>query len=252
MGAADTTVLVTVTGPDRPGVTSVLFAALSRHDVSLLDVEQVVIRGRLTLGVLVACPNDAEALQEELEEAMATVGMSGRRRDRCRSAARPALSTHAVVVLGSPVTARALRSMARELAKQGANIDSIRGVADYPVTGLELLVSAADTGARRTRSCAPGWPRWPSRENVDVAVERGGTGPSRQAAHRLRRRLHPRPGRGHRDARRPGRRRGRGPRRHRGGDARRDRLHRVAAPAGRDPRRPRRVRHRRGARRRSN
>ena len=48
-------VLITVTGLDRPGVTSVLFAVLSRHGVDLLDVEQVVIRGRLTLGVLVAC-----------------------------------------------------------------------------------------------------------------------------------------------------------------------------------------------------
>ncbi len=64
MGASDTTVLVTVTGPDRHGIASVLFAALSRHDVRLLDVEQVVIRGRLTLGVMVACPNDPEALQE--------------------------------------------------------------------------------------------------------------------------------------------------------------------------------------------
>ncbi|MBF6202364.1 ACT domain-containing protein, partial [Nocardia cyriacigeorgica] len=63
MDLADTTVLVTVTGPDRPGVTSVLLTALSKHQVSLLDVEQVVIRGRLTLGVLVSCPNDAEALQ---------------------------------------------------------------------------------------------------------------------------------------------------------------------------------------------
>ncbi|MGW8651677.1 ACT domain-containing protein, partial [Nocardia salmonicida] len=75
MDLADTTVLVTVTGPDRPGVTSVLLATLSRHQVSLLDVEQVVIRGRLTLGVLVSCPNDPEALQDELEEAMNTVGM---------------------------------------------------------------------------------------------------------------------------------------------------------------------------------
>ena len=50
LGGSDTTVLVTVTGPDRPGVTSVLLATLSRHQVSLLDVEQVVIRGRLTLG----------------------------------------------------------------------------------------------------------------------------------------------------------------------------------------------------------
>ena len=49
-----TTVLITVTGPDRPGVSSVLFAALTRHGVDLLDVEQVVVRGHLTLGALVA------------------------------------------------------------------------------------------------------------------------------------------------------------------------------------------------------
>ncbi len=46
--------LITVTGSDQPGVTSALFEVLSRHKVELLNVEQVVIRGRLTLGVLVA------------------------------------------------------------------------------------------------------------------------------------------------------------------------------------------------------
>ena len=45
--------LITVTGNDRPGVTSALFEALSAHQVELLNVEQVVIRDRLTLGVLV-------------------------------------------------------------------------------------------------------------------------------------------------------------------------------------------------------
>ena len=48
--------LITVTGRDQPGVTSALFEVLSRHKVELLNVEQVVIRGRLTLGVLVAGP----------------------------------------------------------------------------------------------------------------------------------------------------------------------------------------------------
>ncbi|MFD4366437.1 phosphoserine phosphatase SerB [Rhodococcus sp. NPDC058521] len=172
MGANDTTVLVTVTGPDRPGVTSVLFAALSRHDVSLLDVEQVVIRRRLTLGVVVSCPSDAEALQEELEEAMATVGMSVDVEIGAEQA-RPSVSTHAVVVLGSPVSAKAMRSVARKLASLGANIDSIRGVADYPVTGLELLVSAPGTDAGDA-SLRTGLAEVSATENVDIAIERGG------------------------------------------------------------------------------
>nr|WP_240945310.1 phosphoserine phosphatase SerB [Rhodococcus sp. HNM0569] len=169
--------MVTVTGRDRPGVTSVLFAALSRHDVSLLDVEQVVIRKRLTLGVLISCPRDPERLQEELEDAMATVGMDV---DVAIGAdpGRTPISTHAVVVLGSPVTAHALQAIARELATQHANIDTIRGVADYPVTGLELLVSAdpADDASDddRDRLLRRGLAEIAVRENVDIAVERGG------------------------------------------------------------------------------
>ncbi|MFN0284696.1 MAG: ACT domain-containing protein [Kineosporiaceae bacterium] len=47
------TLLVTVTGPDRPGVTWDVVEALTVPGVSVLDVEQVVVRGNLTLAVLV-------------------------------------------------------------------------------------------------------------------------------------------------------------------------------------------------------
>ena len=173
-----TTVLITVTGPDRPGVSSVLFAALTRHGVDLLDVEQVVIRGRLTLGALVAAHHDPEGLQEAVEQAMASISMqvqtsleisddpAGRRH-----------STHAVVVLGRPITARAFGSIARALADVGANIDAIRRVADYPVTGLELLVSPVP--GQGSEDYPPGTLRKKLVDvahaaGVDVAVERAG------------------------------------------------------------------------------
>ena len=54
MSGPPTTLLVTLTGRDRPGVTSRLFSALATHDLTVIDVEQVVIRGRLVLGVLLA------------------------------------------------------------------------------------------------------------------------------------------------------------------------------------------------------
>ncbi|WP_040836993.1 phosphoserine phosphatase SerB [Nocardia brevicatena] len=168
---AETTVLVTVTGPDRPGVTSVLLATMSRHRVSLLDVEQVVIRGRLTLGVLITRPSDPEALQDELEEAMNTVGMTVEV-DIDADPTRGPVSTHAVVVLGAPVTAHAFSTVSRQLATLGVNIDSIRGIADYPVTGMELLVtvpeSAADEQLRTALADVA------VAERVDIAVERAG------------------------------------------------------------------------------
>ena len=60
MDAAQHTLLVTLTGRDRPGVTSRLFSALAAHQLSVLDIEQVVIRGRLVLGALLGCPGDPD------------------------------------------------------------------------------------------------------------------------------------------------------------------------------------------------
>ena len=170
-----TTVLVTVTGVDRPGVTSVLFAALTSHDVDVLDVEQVVIRGRLTLGALVSCPRDPPALRDAVRQAMATVGVQVDV-DIAPSSVAPRLSSsHAVVVLGRPVSARALTALAHELAARGANIDSIRGVADYPVTGLELLITAAhDRAGGDDADLRAALAAVAAREGVDVAVERAG------------------------------------------------------------------------------
>src|SRR5690606_2316859 len=122
-------VLITVTGPDRPGVTSALFEILSRHKVELLNVEQVVIRGRWTLGVLVAGPDEvvgAAELRDEVTAAIQDLGLDVtiERSDHLPVLKEP--STHTIVVLGRPISAEALGAVAREAAKLGVNIDFIR------------------------------------------------------------------------------------------------------------------------------
>ena len=172
-----TTLLVTVTGRDKPGVVSVIFSALTRHGVDILDVEQVVIRGRIILGVLVTTTADPEDLQEAAEQAMASIGMQVEVEVGAGAAgAMVRGSTHVVLVLGRPVTARAFTETTRALATLNINIDAIRRIADYPVTGLELLVSAppsrdpqvADAVLRSTLV------RLAARGEVDLAVERIG------------------------------------------------------------------------------
>lgn len=163
--------LITVTGVDQPGVTSALFEVLSRHGVELLNVEQVVIRGRLTLGVLLSCPPevaDGPALRQDVESAVRAKGLdvSIEPSDDVPIIRDP--STHTIFVLGRPITARAFGAVAREAAALGVNIDLIRGVSDYPVTGLELRVSVpagADGALRNTLSRVAG------DERVDIAVE---------------------------------------------------------------------------------
>jgi len=53
--------LINVSGPDRPGVTSSISEILARYEVNILDVGQAVIHNTLSLGMVVDVPTDAEA-----------------------------------------------------------------------------------------------------------------------------------------------------------------------------------------------
>jgi phosphoserine phosphatase len=170
-----TPVLITVTGPDKPGVSSVLFAVLTRHGVEILDVEQVTIRGQLVLGVLVSTDHDPEGLQEAVEQAMASVVMHITVEVGVDPLTPARLgSSHVLVVLGRPMPARAFAEVARRLAALDANIDAIRRVADYPVTGLELRVSVAQDTPEADAALRSALAEVSARVGLDVAVEREG------------------------------------------------------------------------------
>lgn len=162
-------VLITVTGPDRPGVTGVLFTALSAHRVDVLDIDQAVIRGQLTLGVLVGTAEDPEGLQEDVEQAMSALGMAVRVAIDRPGSDRRLFPTHAVVVLGKPLQAKAIGQLALRFGQLGVNIEAIKRIADYPVTGLELSVRAPDDEALRSAVGEVG-----AAAGVDIAVERAG------------------------------------------------------------------------------
>src|SRR5689334_13831402 len=70
-----TTVLATITGRDRPGVTAAFFASLAAHDVDLRDVEQVVIRDRLHLAVLLELRGDPASLRASVSSTASALGM---------------------------------------------------------------------------------------------------------------------------------------------------------------------------------
>jgi phosphoserine phosphatase len=171
MSMSKVSVLITVTGRDQPGVTSALFEVLSAHKVELLNVEQVVIRGRLTLGVLVVGPAEVAGgaeLRREVEAAIHGVGLEVtiERSDSLPVMREP--STHTIVVLGRPITAESFGVVAREVAALGVNIDFIRGVSDYPVTGLELRVSIPPGADGQLQAVLA---RVAVDEGVDIALE---------------------------------------------------------------------------------
>ncbi len=167
------TLLVTITGPDGPGVTARLLDALAPSGFAVLDIEQVVIRGRLVLGLLLSThgATDAErdAATTSVQTAAADLGLAceirvGSGEHDAKHAARII-----VTVMGNPLCPRGLAAVAGEIAEQGANIDRIIRVAAYPVTALELEVSSAEHDELRHRLAQVA-----SRTGVDLSVQRSG------------------------------------------------------------------------------
>jgi len=171
MNVSETTALVTLTGRDRPGVTSRLFAALAGGgELTVLDIEQVVIRGRLVLGVLLGCGADPDltAIHRGIRGVAADLGMDVEITMGSAEPARQRGQLH-VTVLGKPLRPAAIAAIAGRIAAHGANIDRIDRLADRPVTCIEFAVSGAEPGALRAALA-----RESVAQGVDVAVQRGG------------------------------------------------------------------------------
>ncbi len=170
MSSSQTTLLVTVTGRDRPGVTSRLFTVLAAHELSVLDVEQVVIRGRLVLGVLLSCgPSpDLTAIHRQVSAVAADLGLEAEITTGSAEPARRRGSLH-VTVLGRELAPAAIAAIAGRIAANGANIERITRLAHRPVTCIEFDISGADPAELRVTLA-----RESAERGVDVAVQRGG------------------------------------------------------------------------------
>ena len=163
------TLLVTLTGRDKPGVTSRVFAAAAGYDAEVLDIEQLLLRGRLVLGVLFTEPADPAGFTAALEAVAADVGMEveverGAGDNRPRRIGR----TH-VTVLGSPLRPEAVAAVAGRIAEADANIDRIVRMARYPVTAIDLDVSGSDPEHLRIVLAQEA-----VRQEVDIAVRATG------------------------------------------------------------------------------
>ena len=166
---SEQTLLVTFTGDDRPGVTSTLFDAIAEVGAVVLDLEQVVVRGQLTLGMLLS----AAAESDRLEETLRSVGHGLELKVRVRRGSGDSASRRsgraAVVVLGAPLQATAVSAITARIASHGANIDRIRRLARYPVTTIEFDVSGADVDALRRELALEA-----AGLGVDISVAPGG------------------------------------------------------------------------------
>jgi phosphoserine phosphatase len=167
----DGTLLAILSGRDRPGVTASLFDALGHTPCEVLDIQQIVVRGRLVLAVLLGLSADAVGDTRAILHAEAgrlgmeieTVpGASIARKDPDRRRIHvTAMATH--------LPPRAVAELARRMADRGWNIDRIRRIASYPVTAV-VFEGSGDNIADLRHELSEAAPLL----GVDVAVQHAG------------------------------------------------------------------------------
>jgi phosphoserine phosphatase len=163
------TLLVTVSGDDRPGVTSALFDAIADVGAEVLDLEQVVVRGHLTLALLLAAGPQDEVLRSVVRDVASGLGLDVSVNAGTGDNAPRAGGRAAVVVLGAPLLASAVSAVTARIAAHGANIDRIHRLSRYPVTTVEFDISGADVATLRRELSLESAVR-----GVDIAVAPAG------------------------------------------------------------------------------
>jgi len=160
------TILVRCTGRDRPGITAGLLGVLEGSGAELYDMEQVVVRGRLTLDLSIGLGGSDDVLKELLfhgwEQGL-TLDF-----EVVEAADPPTPCVRSVVtVIGQPLTPGALRAVTGAIAEAGGNIDRIVRLAREPVTAFEFTVLDGDLDRLRVALVDA------SREQrVDVSLQR--------------------------------------------------------------------------------
>lgn len=140
---------------------------LAEGGCSLYDVEQVVLRDRLSLSVLISVPEGQSTIRDVLFYAWEK-GLQAEF-EVVEDAPIPSRPRFAVSVIGSEVSPDAFGAVAKAIATAGGNIDRIERLARYPVVSYELAVSGGDQESMRTSLL-----KTSTAHNIDVAVQAEG------------------------------------------------------------------------------
>lgn len=164
------TVLIRVNGPDRPGINAGLMGVLADCDAVVQDIEQIVIRGQIALGVAVDVPEGKDLLRDVLlwgwEEGIEVDF------DVVPTTPTPSTPGMVVTVLGPNVTPAEFGAVTHAIADVGANIDRIVRLSRYPVMSYELVIRTAEEQKLR-RSLLTAAAELP---DIDIAIQREGLG----------------------------------------------------------------------------
>ena len=164
--------LILVSGEDRPGITESLMKTLSQFSVSIIDIEQLVIRDRLLLTVLISLDEaHAEAIATDLNALQEQIGLDIAIDFTQQDSAKISGETLRVVVVGNAIKPSGLAAVASQIAKLGGNISAIRRTAIEPLISIELKLSIPNNSLKVVQGALA---TIAIENKIDLAVEPGG------------------------------------------------------------------------------
>ena len=164
--------LILVSGEDRPGITESLMKTLSQFSVSIIDIEQLVIRDRLLLTVLISLDEaHAEAVTTDLNALQEQIGLDIAIDFTQQDSAKISGETLRVVVVGNAIKPSGLAAVASQIAKLGGNISAIRRTAIEPLISIELELSIPNNSLKVVQGALA---TIAIENKIDLAVEPGG------------------------------------------------------------------------------
>ena len=145
-------IMASITGEDKPGLTSCLSAIIAKYNATILDIGQADIHNSLSLGIMfIASQKDSGNILKEMLFKSCELGVQIRFspvsfEEYNRWVSLQGKNRYIVTLLGRKISARLIAEVSRVLAEQGLNIDAITRL-----TGRVPLENNEQKG--KTRAC---------------------------------------------------------------------------------------------------
>lgn len=127
-------ILMSITGEDKPGVTSSLTEILSKHNATILDIGQANIHQSLSLGILFRLDPEMQGnILKDLLFKSYELGVNAKftpikREEYDDWVSRQGKESFVITLLGQKIEAIQMSKVAKVIAEQGLNIDTIKRI----------------------------------------------------------------------------------------------------------------------------
>lgn len=143
-------ILASISGPDRPGLTSKMTSILARYGATILDIGQADIHNTLSLGILFSSDQQVSGfILKEMLFSASSLGINVRFDTISEKAysdwvRMQGKNRYIITMLGRDISADLLANVSGALSDQGLNIDSITRLSGrIPLDGVENSTAKA-------------------------------------------------------------------------------------------------------------